>query len=129
VDPATGVLSAAVTMHESFRALRLEQHPDTGAAIAGIRLPHRPESVALALRAHQMLGGIACVGWDVAILDDGPVMLEGNWNPGVRAVQMSSRVPLDETAYARGLAEHLEARLGSPRLTSRSCAGTRSGSR
>ena len=84
-----------------------ERHPDTGTLIEGFQLPHWESAKRLVLRAHEALERIAVVGWDVAILEDGPVIVEGNDSPGASSSQMPSGVPLGETPLVPAVAEHL----------------------
>lgn len=109
VNLDAGTLGPGVRYDGRGAVRRFTTHPDTGARITGTRLPFWTESVHLVLRAHALLGGIPVVGWDVALLANGPLLLEGNWNPGVKTVQMPSGVPLGDTAYAACLNVHLEA--------------------
>lgn len=96
VDGETGRLGPAV-----FKVGQLlttvTHHPTTGARIEGHQLPWWREAVALALRAHAVLPPIGVVGWDVALLDDGPVIIEGNSIPSAELAQEASGVPLGAT--------------------------------
>ena len=108
VDLATGRLGRAVGKGKPFLA-PVERHPRTGAPIAGFQLPRWEEAAALAVRAHEALDRLVCVGWDVAILDDGPVIIEGNDNPGHTSSQTPTGVPLGETEVVPTLAARLRA--------------------
>jgi len=55
-----------------------EFHPNTGARIAGLRLPYFDDARRLALEAARTLGFMATFGWDVAITPEGPVLIEAN---------------------------------------------------
>jgi hypothetical protein len=61
----------------------LPTHPLTRARIEGHRITEFGAAVRLALAAHAIFPDILSVGWDVAILDDGPTIVEGNiaWCP------------------------------------------------
>jgi hypothetical protein len=76
VNPDDGALGIGYASHprESVHT----HHPDTGAPIAGTRLPRFRDAIDLALNAHQQLDVPWSVGWDVAITPEGPVLLEGN---------------------------------------------------
>lgn len=108
VDLATGRLGQAVGKGKPFLA-PVDVHPRTGAAIAGFQLPLWEEAKALAVRAHEALDRLVCVGWDVAILEDGPVIIEGNDNPGHTSSQSPTGVPLGETEVVPTLAARLRA--------------------
>lgn len=55
-------------------------HPETAARIEGETLPHWPELMELALKAHLIAGGWNTVGWDVTYSADGPMLIEANLN-------------------------------------------------
>ena len=92
-------------------------HPKTGAAIAGRTLPHWPAVKQLALAAHREFGALPSIGWDIAITDDGPVIVEGNSVWGANVIQMSHRQPLEATIVPTCLAEYFDhlARMRGPR--------------
>lgn len=47
------------------------------------------EADTLAAAAHRALDtGHAIVGWDIGLTDQGPVLIEGNWNPGTDVMQL-----------------------------------------
>jgi len=111
VDLATGRLGAAI--HRVAGLLTtIPAHPDTGARIPGTVLPHWAAAHALVRRAHAALPAIGVVGWDVAILDDGPVIIEGNSVPNPELSQAASGVPLGATPVVRCLTAHLAACVG-----------------
>lgn len=102
VDLATGRLGRPVRKDERTVVAYGDRHPDTGVQIEGFQLPCWEEAKRLALRTHELLGGITTVGWDVAITDDGPIIVEGN-NPGPTSAQMPTNQPLGETAVAKAI--------------------------
>ena len=116
IDLATGRLGKAV--RKDFRLLPMptDRHPDTGATIEGYQLPHWPDAVSLVLRAHAAIDwkGVPIVGWDVALLDEGPVLLEGNNVPCSTGTQMITDVPLGDTTFVACLNAHLRERFTSP---------------
>ena len=113
VDPATGALGEAVRKRGGSLVSAVDHHPDTGATIPGLRLPFWPEAMRLVVRAHQALDPrIPVVGWDVALLGDGPLLVEGNSIPCTVGMQMPEGVPLGETPFAAAVAGHLRASFG-----------------
>lgn len=77
----------------------LDQHPDTGADIAGRSLPQYQAMQALALRAHDAIGIAGLVSWDIALIESGPVLVEGNSRGHLDLVQMAHDEPLGLTDY------------------------------
>ncbi|MGH6893349.1 MAG: sugar-transfer associated ATP-grasp domain-containing protein [Dongiaceae bacterium] len=69
-------------------------HPATGAVIAGARLPCWPETVAMVTKAAGLFPDRIMVGFDVAISDRGPVIIEGNVQQGSDMVQRTHDLPV-----------------------------------
>ena len=61
----------------------LYEHPVTKEKIVGFNIPMFKEAVELVKEAAKVVPEVAYVGWDVAISDNGPVIIEGNSFPGV----------------------------------------------
>ena len=111
VDLATGRLGQAVLRRAKlFEAV--ERHPDTNAWIEGTQLPFWKEAVDLVVRAHEVAGSIVAIGWDVALLDDGPVLIEGNSRASSRIMQLASGIPLADRPLLRVVHEHLRESFG-----------------
>ena len=60
-----------------------EQHPDTGARVAGTQVPHWDEIVREVNRSMDTLLGLELVGWDVIVTPGGFSILEGNVRPDI----------------------------------------------
>jgi hypothetical protein len=82
-------------------------HPVTGAAIVGRSVPEWVSVKALAIAAHRAFAEYALIGWDIAVNDAGPVLIEGNGKPGVLMPQRAARAGLGQGRYAELLAHHL----------------------
>lgn len=106
VDVTTGRLGPAIHRRGKLIA-GIERHPDLGTRIEGHEIPFWAEARQLVLRAHAAVPRIAAVGWDVAVLDDGPVLVEGNSLPNPDIAQAPSGVPLGATPFVRCLNAHL----------------------
>lgn len=85
VDVETGRLSAgkANWVLEDGRFVELEAHPDTGARLAGTVVERWPDVVATLLGVVRRLPFLVYVGWDVAVTEDGLVVVEGNHSPNI----------------------------------------------
>lgn len=57
-------------------------HPITGVPFKGLNIPHFKKAKNLAVEAASRIPQLGYVGWDIAILEDGPVIVEGNEFPG-----------------------------------------------
>jgi len=110
VDLPTGVVGPATDGAMALGPGRgwCDTHPDTGAPIAGRTLPYWPETLDLARRAHSLaFPDHVVIGWDIAILADGPRLVEGNKGPDLDLVQKSHRGPLGNARLGELLAFHL----------------------
>lgn len=85
VDLATGRLGPAIG--SSATSDWWVKDPATGAAIAGRLLPDWPAAIDLVCRAHRIFSVCVVIGWDVALLEDGPCLVEGNRSPCVSLIQ------------------------------------------
>jgi hypothetical protein len=108
VDLATGRLGQATDLGVRIDSAWHVRHPVTGAQIEGRILPHWPEALALVRRAHDRIGDRVAVGWDVAILEDGPCLIEGNGKPDVDLIQRPHRAGLGNSRFGVLLAHHLK---------------------
>ena len=69
-------------------------HPVTGEKIVGFQIPFYKEAIELVKEASQVVPQIKYIGFDVALLEDGPVLIEGNHLPGYDLYQ--SKIHLNE---------------------------------
>jgi hypothetical protein len=69
-----------------------ESHPVTGEMILGFQIPHWTKVIEMIKEAALVFPQVRTVGWDVAILEDKPIIIEGNpsWNKG------APQIPLDK---------------------------------
>jgi putative polysaccharide biosynthesis protein len=84
IDPASGRLTTATGASPNGIGFSvLTSHPKTGAPFADFQLPHWQEARKLAEHAAMLFLPLRTIGWDLALTDDGPLLLEGNaeWDP------------------------------------------------
>jgi len=112
VDVATGRLGRATDLGMGPDFKWHDVHPLTGAQITGRQLPMWRETVELAVRAHRMFPDYVLVGWDIAVLEDGPCVIEGNRGPDVDIHQRTSLGPIGDGRFGELLAFNLEHRTG-----------------
>jgi hypothetical protein len=108
VDLATGRLGSSLR-RQGRVLVPVERHPDTGTVIAGHQLPYWCETLDLAARALDLARGIPVLGWDVAITDDGPVLIEGNMASNPDIAQAPTGIPLSDTAFPAAIDAHMRA--------------------
>lgn len=94
---------------KSAMLMQYDAHPFTGSAIAGRQLPSFAEALELATRAHEALADDhIVVGWDIGLSAAGPLVIEGNWNPGTDIMQLTEQAGLDATRLGALYRHHLE---------------------
>jgi hypothetical protein len=111
VDITTGTLGAATDMGLSPQAAWFTAHPTTGATIEGRVLPSWESVQELVLEAHRHFDDFTVIGWDIAILADGPCIIEANGAPDLDIIQRTARRPLGNERLGRLMAWHLKRRL------------------
>jgi putative polysaccharide biosynthesis protein len=109
IDVATGHLGAATDWGLRPNHGWNAHHPDTAGLIEGRILPLWAETRVLAERAHAAFDDRHIIGWDVAILDDGPAIVEANGGPDTDMHQRVSRKPLGNQRFGELVAFHLNA--------------------
>ena len=80
IDLATGTVKRAI----SGAGLSLAHHivhPDTKMHLTGFRIPHWDAMVTMAVEAARLMQHVPLIGWEVAPLDGGPVIVEMNERP------------------------------------------------
>lgn len=91
------------------RLVPVDAHPTTGASLKGRALPDVAAAEQLAVRAHETFrSGFNVIGWDVGLTADGPVLIEGNWNPGTDIVQLVSGRGLGDCRLGLLYRRHLD---------------------
>ena len=109
VDQASGrIVGPAYRKDVKLGAASIAEHPDTGVCFAGVQIPFWSEAVDLSIAAHAVFGSMFFIGWDVAILDDGPVILEGNPLWDVDVILLAHRIQVAQTQYVPYWLHHYE---------------------
>ncbi|MDZ7829174.1 MAG: sugar-transfer associated ATP-grasp domain-containing protein [Halofilum sp. (in: g-proteobacteria)] len=90
IDVATGAVTRIV------KGIGFDQevgpiHPVTGMDLTAFRLPHWDEIKRVVSEAHHAYPGFMSPGWDVAICDEGPLLLEVNAFGDVDLTQHAAR--------------------------------------
>lgn len=76
---------SGVVFHDAF--CELEErfyacHMESGVKFVGLHVPHFREAAELVKQAARVVPQVGYVGWDVAIGENGPLLIEGNVIPG-----------------------------------------------
>lgn len=116
VDLLTGVLGTATDLGLGRATRWWEAHPLTGEQIRGRRIPLWDEVVDLVLRAHAAFPDQIVVGWDVAVLEFGPRLIEGNKSPDLDIIQRTHGEPIGNSRFGVLLAHHLQRALADEKL-------------
>ena len=79
IDLESGELRRVTGKHSSdFGLQTFDRHPKTDIPFDGFRLPYWQETCALATEAAIKFLPLRTIGWDIAITQDGPSVVEGN---------------------------------------------------
>lgn len=78
INVETGEIYGAIEFNGFRKTRPIDCHPDTGAQLNGVVIEHWDEICARLCRFQQRLPFLKSIGWDVAITDDGPVVIEIN---------------------------------------------------
>lgn len=90
LDPATGRVVRAIR-GTGLELETLATHPDSGHALIGLEVPGWKAVVDLALEASAHIPGIDMQAWDVAVTDQGPVLMEVNIGGDYNLPQLALR--------------------------------------
>ncbi|WAH57635.1 hypothetical protein LZ023_32515 [Pseudomonas silvicola] len=105
IDTATGRLTRALLAGTTPVAV----HPDSNAPLVDTLIPHWPSCLELVQRAHAgAFDRFVFLGWDVAVTDDGPLLIEANTGWGALHHQRLDGRPLGDTPFATIALEQLE---------------------
>ena len=109
IDLHSGRLGPISSDRMGSCTLRFSHHPVTGQPVEGRVLRTWPAIAALALAAHRVFSHRIIVGWDIALTEDGPVLLEGNVNLDIMFAQRVVRQGIGRSPLGPLLQHHLAA--------------------
>ncbi len=104
VDPASGTVLRVIA-GTGFGQRVDPPHPVSGKPLVGFALPHWPAIADLVRQAAQAFPGFLCPGWDIAICDDGPRILEVNFFGDIDLSQHAYRQGFLDPAFVALLRE------------------------
>jgi hypothetical protein len=91
--------------YSRYRIEEYTAHPGTGVTITGFEVPHWTAVKAEVVRAHRLLPFPRTLGWDVALEDRGPVILEVNSDYYYHHLQLDGRSAAAELLRETGQAQ------------------------
>lgn len=82
------------TTKVSYR--HITHHPNTQHPLVGWTIPEFKAAHAAAIRAHTSMASFAIIGWDIAIAERGPIIIEGNhlWGGSSRTMPWLTRMDI-----------------------------------
>ena len=106
IDLDTGMLGAAVDDGLNVLGTRWEKHEDNNALIKGRILPFWKETLDVVKKGHALFPYRLLIGWDVLITEQGPVILEGNSQPGLCFIQRAHLQPMGKMGVGKAVASY-----------------------
>jgi len=67
---------------------RTISHPVSGVVYDGYQIPYWQETIELIKNLHPIIFGFATIGWDIAITEEGPVIVEINRSYSLKGIQV-----------------------------------------
>jgi hypothetical protein len=107
IDLDDGRLMQATDLGADAELGWTDRHPQTGAMITGRVLPMWDEVRQLVRKAHLAFRDRVVIGWDIAIMEDRPRLVEGNSGPDIDLVQRPLRTAFGDGRFGELLAFHL----------------------
>lgn len=109
IDPMTGKLRSA-TMGGSIDRInkRIKIMDDNKTRIQGFQIPYWEESCKLIIKLHHYFPHRIIIAWDVLISQEGPLILEGNSQSGLYALQKAHLTPLGKMDLGNAMASHIQ---------------------
>jgi hypothetical protein len=77
----------------------VDDHPLTGTRMTGMVLPDWDRARELVIAAAQAFDVQRSIGWDIALTDEGPFLLEGNWCYDLTVNQLAHRKGILDTPW------------------------------
>jgi len=108
IDIASGMICGpGIKKHAGLGSVTIDRHPDTGTRFEGFQIPSWRDALDLARRAHRVFPSMIFIGWDIPILPEGPILLEGNpvWDTNLTV--MPHGITLSDTQFVPCYNEYL----------------------
>lgn len=89
IDIETGTIVTPGIRRVGSSLTEFDVHPDSGIPIKGSVVPRWDEAKALTAELARIVPAQRYVGWDLALTDDGWVVVEGNHRPALTSIQIA----------------------------------------
>lgn len=96
---------------------KTDRHPDTGVIFNGFKIPYWEDAKKLAVASAEKLPELTYIKWDIAIMEAGPVVIEGNGTPGTFGFWQTSSLAARKKGIKEDLSELFQAIAFSKTLT------------
>jgi hypothetical protein len=93
VNIETGIVDS---LGKNYAGNIYRTHPATGHPFCGFQIPFWNEALCMIHNLHPQLSQCPILGWDIAITEDKPVLVEINNGPGPMIHQFINKVPCGE---------------------------------
>lgn len=89
IDQKTGILrDRGYFKRKHFIQKSTQEHPDSKLRFEGFKIPHYTDALKVCLKGHKYHYGTFFIGWDVALTEDGPIVIEANCEPTIHPQQL-----------------------------------------
>lgn len=106
IDIEKGYLNTeGFTDFDKFSGKTYERHPETGTIFKGFLIPQWNEIKLLAINSAKLLPKAKVMAWDIALTPDGPLLIEGNYYPGLSNSEMIMKGFKDNPIFIQILSE------------------------
>jgi hypothetical protein len=78
IDIETGIITNVINYHRGRDYEKTDSHPDTGEILEGIKINNWEIIKAQVIKYQQSLPYINMAGWDIAVTENGPIVIEVN---------------------------------------------------
>lgn len=96
IDLETGRVIKGAKVKDPFNDTIYDNHPITNRPIIGVKIPFWEDIIELIKKAALEIEGVKTVGWDVAITNNGPTLIEGNDNWDKTHFELISEIGLNK---------------------------------
>ncbi len=98
INQDTGIIDRSGISFD-IKKSNITTHPVTGVKLIGFKIPYWEEILSICIRAAKKQPSLKSLGWDVAVTEKGPILIESNHDWGARLWQMSSGKGLKKYLY------------------------------